>query len=68
MSRACTVPVASSSRSAMVLFPWSMCAMMQKFRMWLGSTRPVPSAPVTIFDAAPCTSDCCGPGAAEPRS
>ena len=28
-----TVPVASSRRSARVLLPWSMCAMMQKLRI-----------------------------------
>jgi hypothetical protein len=33
MSRAATVLVASSSRSARVLFPWSMWAMMLKFRI-----------------------------------
>src|SRR2546425_11373450 len=31
-SRALTVPVFSSSRSLSVLFPWSMCAMMEKLR------------------------------------
>ena len=33
ISRTVTVPVCSSNRSANVLFPWSMCAMMQKLRM-----------------------------------
>ena len=33
-SRAVTEPVASSKRSAKVLFPWSMCAIMQKLRMF----------------------------------
>jgi len=32
MSRASTTPVYCSIRSASVDFPWSMCAMMQKFR------------------------------------
>lgn len=33
ISRFCTVPVLWSSLSAKVDFPWSMCAMMQKFLM-----------------------------------
>ena len=33
-SRAAERLVTSSSRSASVLLPWSMCAMMQKLRMW----------------------------------
>src|SRR6476661_4417929 len=37
MSRDCTTPVYCSMRSARVDFPWSMCAMMQKFRMMAGS-------------------------------
>ena len=32
-SRSVTAPVASNSLSASVLLPWSICAMMQKFRM-----------------------------------
>ena len=41
-SRAVSEPVASSSRSASVLLPWSMCATMQKFRMLsaVGHARP----------------------------
>jgi hypothetical protein len=37
MSRLAITPVFSNKRSANVDFPWSMCAMMQKFRMfsWL---------------------------------
>ena len=34
ISRAPSVRVSSSRRSARVLLPWSMCAMMQKFRMF----------------------------------
>ena len=34
MSRAATVPVSSRMRSASVDLPWSMCAMMEKLRMW----------------------------------
>src|SRR3954466_4793576 len=37
MSRPSTIPVNSSIRSASVDLPWSMCAMMQKFRMRAGS-------------------------------
>src|SRR6266540_4612666 len=37
-SRRVMVPVFRRSRSARVDFPWSMCAMMQKFRMWDWST------------------------------
>jgi hypothetical protein len=33
MSRIATVPVRSSSRSARVDLPWSMWAMMEKFRI-----------------------------------
>jgi hypothetical protein len=40
ISRSSTVFVVCSSRSASVDFPWSMCAMMQKFRMRLGSYTP----------------------------
>ena len=35
ISRAVTVPVRSRRRSAKVDLPWSMCAMMQKFRIFL---------------------------------
>ena len=34
MSRSLSVLVSSSSLSARVLLPWSMCAIMQKFRMF----------------------------------
>lgn len=34
----CTVPVISRSLSASVDFPWSMCAMMQKFLMLVMGT------------------------------
>ena len=37
ISRWLTVPVISSSRSASVLLPWSMWAMIEKLRMYLGS-------------------------------
>ena len=37
ISRRLTVPVSSSSRSANVLLPWSMCATIEKLRMYLGS-------------------------------
>src|SRR4051794_3341608 len=37
MLRPSTIPVNSSIRSASVDLPWSMCAMMQKFRMRAGS-------------------------------
>ena len=40
MSRSATAWVSSSRRSASVDLPWSMCATMQKFRMWEVSTRP----------------------------
>src|SRR5690606_4678758 len=35
-SRSVTAPVFWSSRSARVLLPWSMCAMMQKLRIFIG--------------------------------
>ena len=35
MSRAETCPVSSMILSAMVLLPWSMCAIMQKLRIYL---------------------------------
>src|SRR6476469_2585972 len=38
--RASTTPVSCSMRSASVDLPWSMWAMMQKFRMRAGSVRP----------------------------
>ena len=37
ISRWLNAPVSSSKRSASVDLPWSMCAMMQKFRMYCGS-------------------------------
>src|SRR2546425_31848 len=37
ISRAETAPVASRMRSASVDFPWSMWAMIEKLRMWMGS-------------------------------
>src|SRR5689334_22312686 len=37
ISRSESAPVISSKRSASVDLPWSMCAMMQKFRMNCGS-------------------------------
>src|SRR5215467_5279518 len=37
ISRSESAPVISSRRSASVDLPWSMCAMMQKFRMNFGS-------------------------------
>src|SRR6266849_4054756 len=37
ISRCVSAPVISSKRSASVDLPWSMCAMMQKFRMNFGS-------------------------------
>ena len=37
MSRCDTVPVYSISRSASVDLPWSMCAMMQKLRIFATS-------------------------------
>lgn len=40
-----TFPVSSSSRSASVDFPWSMCAMMPKFRMRSSPIRSSPLAP-----------------------
>jgi small subunit ribosomal protein S20 len=40
MDRASTTPVCWSIRSARVDFPWSMWAMMQKFRMTEGSVAP----------------------------
>ena len=47
MSRSLIVPVRSSRRSASVDFPWSMCAMMQKFRMraWGVATAHMVSSP-----------------------
>ena len=39
ISRAESAPVTSSRRSARVDLPWSMCAMMEKFRMYWGSMR-----------------------------
>src|SRR5437764_11432790 len=42
-SRADTVPVISSSRSDSVLFPWSMCAMMEKLRRcWFSAAMDEP--------------------------
>src|SRR3954451_4288453 len=38
--RSSTTPVSCSIRSASVDLPWSMCAMMQKFRMIAGSVLP----------------------------
>src|SRR5205823_9789966 len=38
--RASTTPVSCSIRSASVDLPWSMCAMMQKFRMRCGEVAP----------------------------
>src|SRR5579862_9805336 len=37
ISRMLSAPVSSSRRSARVDLPWSMCAMMQKLRMYWGS-------------------------------
>src|SRR3954447_20073615 len=48
MLRPSTIPVNSSIRSASVDLPWSMCAMMQKFRMRAGSVdthNPCMTAP-----------------------
>ena len=39
-ARSSTTPVSCSIRSASVDLPWSMCAMMQKFRMIAGSVAP----------------------------
>src|SRR5258708_33535476 len=39
ISRCESAPVTSSRRSARVDLPWSMCAMIEKFRMNLGSMR-----------------------------
>jgi hypothetical protein len=43
MSLCATVSVISKSLSAMVDFPWSMCAMMEKFRILSGGTTKTPS-------------------------
>eukprot|EP00968_Pinguiococcus_pyrenoidosus_P009587 scaffold743_cov267-Pinguiococcus_pyrenoidosus.AAC.26 len=43
MSRSDTALVNSSSRSAKVDLPWSMCAMMQKFRMFSRGNSPTRS-------------------------
>ena len=40
IDRSSTTPVICSIRSASVDLPWSMCAMMQKFRMIAGSVLP----------------------------
>src|SRR5690242_7738666 len=40
IDRSSTTPVSCSIRSASVDLPWSMCAMMQKFRMIAGSVLP----------------------------
>ncbi len=39
--RSSTTPVSCSMRSANVDLPWSMCAMMQKFRILAGSVNVV---------------------------
>src|SRR6185436_2638191 len=39
ISRACSAPVSSRKRSARVDLPWSMCAMIEKFRMCAWSIR-----------------------------
>src|SRR3569833_783913 len=41
MARSSTTPVSCSMRSARVDLPWSMCAMMQKFRMSSGGEKDV---------------------------
>src|SRR5829696_9523286 len=48
ISRACSAPVSSRNRSASVDLPWSMCAMTEKFRMWLGSMLPLVDRQVTL--------------------
>src|SRR5215475_8919334 len=52
-----SAPVISSKRSASVDLPWSMCAMMQKFRMNFGSMypdyRPVPFQLAALISAEP---------------
>ena len=49
-SRAVTVCVAPKRRSANVLFPWSMCAIMQKFRMcFIFSVIPVVVSLASFF-------------------
>ena len=46
-----TVPVISSSRSDIVLFPWSMCAMIEKFRMRsVGTFAKAFSSPVAFLE------------------
>jgi hypothetical protein len=55
VSLAETVPVSSSSLSLRVLFPWSMCATMQKLRyrsMGMAAMRCSSSAGVLDFAVA----------------
>src|SRR5271156_1290590 len=40
ISRCATVRVTSSRRSESVVLPWSMCAMMQKFRIFVAARSP----------------------------
>src|SRR6266536_3277801 len=47
MARSSTTPVSCSMRSARVDLPWSMCAMMQKFRMSSGGVKVVSANVVT---------------------
>src|SRR5512139_83078 len=48
--RSSTTPVSCSIRSASVDLPWSMCAMMQKFRMIEGSVLPGWGAEGVLLD------------------
>ena len=47
MSRSSTTPVSCSIRSARVDLPWSMCAMMQKFRISSGGVNVLSANVVT---------------------
>ena len=47
MSRASTTPVSCSMRSASVDLPWSMWAMMQKFRICAGGVKVLSANDVT---------------------
>ena len=47
MSRASTTPVSCSMRSASVDLPWSMWAMMQKFRICAGGVNVLSANEVT---------------------
>lgn len=52
ISREDTVPVRSINLSASVLLPWSICAIMEKLRMWerLNSSSLFPPAGAEICD------------------